>query len=78
MIYYVIELQTGETGACLPVAYADRADAEEKYHHVLQYAAKSEIRKHGAMIITEDGFVVKKEVYVHGEEPAAGIIALQG
>ena len=71
MIYYVIELQTGETGACIPFAYADRADAEEKYHQVLQYAAKSDIRKHGAMIVTEDGFVVKKEVYVHGEEAAA-------
>lgn len=72
MIYYVIELQTGDTGACLPVAYQDRADAEEKYHQVLQFAAKSDVRKHGAMIVTEDGFVVKKEVYVHGEEePAA-------
>lgn len=71
MIYYVIELQTGDTGACLPMEYSERADAEEKYHQVLQYAAKSEIRKHGAMIVTEDGFVVKKEVYVHGEEAAA-------
>lgn len=68
MIYYVIELQSGDTGACLPVAYTDRANAEQKYHEVLMYACKSNIRKHGAMLINEDGFVIKTEIYTHEAE----------
>ena len=64
-IYYVIEFQSDATGGCLPASYTNRADAEEKYHQVLQFAAKSEVRKHGAMIINEDGFVLKSEFYNH-------------
>lgn len=68
MIYYVIEIQSGDTGSCIPVAFTERADAEEKYHNVLMYAAKSQIRKHGAMICTEDGFILKSEIYNHEVE----------
>ena len=69
MIFYVLELQTGDTAACLPIAYDNRPDAEAKYHEILQYAAKSTIKKHGAMIVNEDGFVCKHEMYVKGTEP---------
>lgn len=68
MIYYVIELQTGDQGACIPMAYDNKPDAEEKYHDILKVAAKSQVRKHGAVLMNEDGFVIKSEMYEH---PAA-------
>lgn len=65
MIFYVIEFQTSETGNVNVWPYTDRSEAEAKYHQVLMYASKSQVRKHGAMILTEDLFVVKAEVYDH-------------
>lgn len=65
MIFYVIEFQTADTGNVNVWPYTDRSEAEAKYHQVLMYASKSEVRKHGAMIITEDMFVIKSEVYDH-------------
>lgn len=65
-MFYVIEVQTyDETGSIIPVAYADRAEAESKYHSVLAYASKSEVPKHGAMLCTDDLFILKSEVYNH-------------
>ena len=64
-MFYVIELQTNETGAVNVFTFTERADAEEKYHDILRYASKSKVRKHGAMIVTEDFFTVKSEVYSH-------------
>ena len=71
MTYYVIELQTGAEGAALPNAYTNRPDAEEKYHQILQYAAKSTVPKHGAVLMNEDGFIIKSEMYTHETEQAA-------
>lgn len=67
MIYYVIELQTGVTGACVPFAFNDRADAEAKYHTLLAVASKSDVPKHGVIMVNADGFVIKSEVYDHTE-----------
>lgn len=64
-MYYVIETQTNETGAVIPYAFSNLADAEEKYHDVLRAASKSENKKHGCMIINADMFVIKSEVYNH-------------
>ena len=68
MIYYVIEFQTGATGAVLPVAYTDRNQAESAYHTILSAAAVSEIPKHGVMLCNADLFVIKSEIYIHGNE----------
>lgn len=66
MIIYVMELQSGETsGAAIPMAYTDQPDAEEKYHQILQFAAKSSVLKHGAVMMDENGFVLEKKVYSH-------------
>lgn len=65
-MFYVIEFQTNETGAVNVFTFTERADAEEKYHNVLMYASKSQVKKHGAMIVTDDLFIVKSEVYNHG------------
>lgn len=67
MVYYVIELQTGETGAVVPMAYNNRDDAEQKYHEVLSYAAKSTVPIHSAVLMDHSGFVLKHETYVHSK-----------
>ena len=65
MLYYVIEIQSTDVGACIPVVFTDRDQAESKYHDVLKYAAVSSVRKHGAILCNEDGFIIKSEVYNH-------------
>ena len=63
MVYYVFELQTNNnTGSALVNTYTNRADAEEKYHEILKYASKSQVQKHGAMIVTEDLFAINGEL----------------
>lgn len=65
-MFYVIEFQSSEnTGAAIPFAFDNQADAEAKYHELLAVAAKSSVRKHGASLITDDIFTVKHEVYPH-------------
>lgn len=68
MVYYVLETQTNEdgTGAVLPaIVKTDLNEAESEYHRILHYAAISSVYKHGAVIITEDDVVIKKESYKH-------------
>lgn len=65
MLYYVIELQSNEGGACVTNVFTDKALAESTYHDVLKYAAVSDVRKHGAILCNEDGFIIKSEVYNH-------------
>ena len=68
-MFYVIEFQSEErTGAVLPFTYEHQDDAEAKYHDILSVAAKSSVRKHGAILITDDLFVTKYEVYPHIQE----------
>ena len=69
MIIYVIEVQSGDSGAAIPMAYGNRPDAEEKYHDILKYASKSSIRVHGAVMLSENGQVIKQEAYYHGVNP---------
>lgn len=65
MIFYVIELQSSTTGAVISFAFTNQPDAEAKYHELLSVAAKSAVPKHGAMLISGDGFVIKEEFYDH-------------
>lgn len=58
-MYYVIEFQTGSTGAAIVSNYDNRPDAEEKFYEIMKFAAKSTVPNHGAMIITGDLFTVK-------------------
>lgn len=65
-MFYVIEFQSeASTGAAIPFAFDNQADAEAKYHELLAVAAKSTVRKHGAILITDDLFTVKQDVYPH-------------
>lgn len=68
MIFYVIELQSGSTGAVISFAFNNQPDAEAKYHELLSVAAKSAVAKHAVLLISDDGFVIKQETYNHTVE----------
>ena len=70
-MYIVIEIQTGEQVATLVNAYADRNVAENKYHTILAAAAVSEVPKHGAVMLTDEGVRLKSECYIHEQEEPA-------
>ena len=66
MNYIVIELQTtGGTTALITNTYTDRNQAESKFHEILQYAAVSQVEDHAAVMLTEDGRLVRQESYKH-------------
>lgn len=69
-MFYVIEVQTSNTGAVIPFVFTNRNEAEAKYHSLLSVASISEVPKHGAILFTDDGFVLKSEVYNHAEPEA--------
>ena len=71
MKYYVIEIQTNADGTSgnLVFSYAERADAEEKFHQTAAVAAKSTVLVHTVVMMTREGAFVKNESYTHpGEE----------
>lgn len=71
MATVVIEIQSDkETASVLSNSYADRNDAENKYHTVLAYAAKSSMPVHSAVMLTDEGFYIKSEYYEHESEVA--------
>lgn len=65
MKYLVLEIQLGDTVSTIISDYDDLNQAESKYHQVLTAAAISNIYKHSAMIINEEGRVLKVECYIH-------------
>lgn len=71
MGFYVIECQTGAAGAAIPVWYEKEAEAEQKYHMILSAAAVSGVQKHGAIKISDDFRMLKREIYdrTPGAEP---------
>ena len=67
MIYYVIELQSGDSGAGIITPFTDKTLAEVDFHQKAAFAAASSARKHGVIMVNEDGFQIKDpEVYEHG------------
>lgn len=67
-MYIVVELQTYENGTVgsLVTQHSTREEAESKFHGVLAAAAISNIPKHAAICITEEGFEVLPPVcYKH-------------
>lgn len=67
-MYLVIEIQKSNGGQVNPLVttHAERAEAEQKYHTVLAYAAVSSVDVHSAVMLTDEGDMVKKETYYHG------------
>ena len=66
-IFYVLELQTyGDgTGSVIPMSYNNLPAAESKYYLILSAAAVSTVYRHGAVLMTEEGFTMKQEVFTH-------------
>ena len=65
-MYFVIELQTnGGSTAHLVTSHATREAAESKYHTVLAAAAVSSVEKHAAIIVSEEGFPIMHQCYIH-------------
>ena len=71
MTYIVMEMQTsnGATAIVPPVSFTDRNQAESRFHSILASAAISAIEEHAVVMITDDGRVVRNEVYRHPVEP---------
>ena len=67
-MYIVMEIQTGDSVATIVNSYADRNTAEQKYHSILSAAAVSEVPKHGAVMLTDEGTRLKNECYIHEQE----------
>ena len=65
MKYLVLEIQSGDTVSTIIDDYDNLNNAESKYHQVLTSAAVSDVPKHSAMIINEEGRVLKVECYIH-------------
>ena len=66
-IFYVLELQTyGDgTGSVIPMSYDNLPAAESKYYLILSAAAISSVYRHGAVLMSEEGFTIKQEVFTH-------------
>lgn len=67
MPFLVVELQKNEDGTLthLVTSKDEQAEAESKYHEILKFAAVSAIPVHSAVILSEEGFLVKRECYKH-------------
>lgn len=69
MKYIVIEIQKFANGtiSTLTNAYDSLNAAESKYHTVLAAAAISELPTHSAVLMNENGYVIRSQSYNHGE-----------
>lgn len=68
-MYIVMEIQTSDNVATIVNSYDNRNTAEQKYHQILAAAAVSEVPKHGAVMLTDEGVRLKGECYIHEQEP---------
>lgn len=68
-MYIVLEIQsTDNSSSVIANTYEDGAEAENKYHTILAYAAKSDVPVHSAVMFNEMGTHIKNEYYVHRQE----------
>lgn len=76
MTYIVIELQTNNDGTVgnLVYSYADRNQAEQKYHLVLSSAAVSQLQAHAAVLLTGDGRTLASQCYRHEVTPPDEVV----
>lgn len=63
-----IDVPDEETVSVLTYPDLDEDDAEQKYHTILAYAAKSDISVHSAVLIDADGNYRKSEGYKHPQK----------
>lgn len=65
MKYIVLEIQKNASGtvSTLATVYDDRPHAEAAFYSLLAVCALSNLQKHGAMLMNENGIVIKSEMY---------------
>lgn len=65
--YIVLEIQTMSDGQIgnLVTAYADKNQAESAYHSVLAAAALSNLPKHAASLLSNEGYLLESKSYSH-------------
>lgn len=65
-MFIVIEIQTQTDKIdTIVTTHADRLQAESKYHEILKFAAVSEVPKHGAVLLNDEGQRINSECYIH-------------
>ena len=64
-MYIVMEIQKSNTAATIVNTYETRNEAENKYHTILASAAISNVPKHSAVLLTEEGDYIKHECFEH-------------
>lgn len=65
MKFIVLEIQknASETVSILATAYDDKPHADAAFYSLLAVCALSNLRKHGAMLINENGVTLRSEMY---------------
>lgn len=68
-MYIVMELQKtqSDTISNLVWAYQSKNEAESKYHSVLASAAISNVPLHAATLLSEQGYSIMNQCYIHDE-----------
>lgn len=71
-MYILLETQsyTNGTVGTLVNSYEDRDTAENKYHLILAAAAVSNLPRHSAFMLSDEGYIIKSECYTHEVEEA--------
>lgn len=68
-MYLVIEIQKNADGTVGNIvnSYDNENVALSKYHTILSAAAVSSVPVHSAVVMTEEGYTIRNESYIHEE-----------
>ena len=68
MNYLVIEIQTNDNVmSTLSYQFDNLVSAEQKFYQILSIAVASNVDCHSALIVDENGFVIKNESFRHSQ-----------
>ena len=69
-MFVVVELQSNGDGTVgvITTNYENEQEAGAKYHQILAAGAVSNVYKHSAFILSDDGWTTKSECYKHEQE----------
>ena len=69
-MFVVVEVQSNEdrTVGVITTNYENEQEAAAKYHQILASGALSDVYKHSAFVLSDDGWCMKSECYKHEQE----------
>lgn len=68
-MYIIVEIQsTGNDAAYLVDKKFTLDEAYNKYHTILAAAAISNVPKHSAVLLDDDGYTIENKVFIHNQE----------